>query len=95
MRSVDTMNATGRPLTSGKPDAAETTYEVRIGDTVRDAGTGRIGRVMDAVGSFVQLRPVCGGIEWDAKPEDLMPVSVAEALGPAVAAANARSRGEL
>ncbi|MFF4308348.1 hypothetical protein [Streptomyces sp. NPDC001601] len=79
----------------GEADPAEPTFEPRIGDMVRDVGTGKIGKVMAAVGTYVQLRPVHGGIEWDAKPENLRPVSVAEALGPAVAAANARSRGEL
>lgn len=89
------MNATGRPPTSRERDQAESAYEPRIGDTVRDVGTGKIGKVMATVGTYVQLRPVHGGIEWDAKPENLRPVSVAEALGPAVAAVNARSRGEL
>lgn len=87
--------AIAMPLAPGEADPAEPTFEPRIGDTVRDIATNRIGKVMDAVGSFVQLRPVRGGIEWDALPKNLRRVSVAEALSPAVAAANARSRGEL
>ena len=89
------MNATARPPTSREPDPAESTYKPRTGDTVRDTARNKIGKVMGAEGPYVQLRPIHGGIEWDAQPENLKPVSVAEALGPAVAAANARSRGEL
>ena len=67
---------------------------VSLGDTVRDAGSGRIGRVMGFVGPFVQLRPVGGGREWDARPERLMPVTRTEALSEGVARSNARSRRE-
>ncbi|MBX9392830.1 hypothetical protein K4749_04315 [Streptomyces sp. TRM72054] len=51
--------------------------------------------MMGFEGPYVQLRPVGGGREWDAKPENLKPVTVSEGLSAAVAAANARSRGEL
>lgn len=67
---------------------------VHLGDTVRDTQSDKVGRVMGFVGSYVQLRPVGGGIEWDARPERLRPVTVAEALSAGAAAANARSRGE-
>ncbi|WP_371580061.1 hypothetical protein [Streptomyces sp. NBC_01314] len=67
---------------------------VSLGDTVRDAGSGRIGRVMGFVGPFVQLRPVGGGREWDARPERLRPVTRSEALSEGVARSNARSKGE-
>jgi hypothetical protein len=67
---------------------------VRLGDTVRDAGSGRIGRVMGFVGPYVQLRPVGGGREWDALLEGLGPVPRSEALSDSVARSNARSRGE-
>ncbi|MFM9594963.1 hypothetical protein ACKI1J_40385 [Streptomyces scabiei] len=67
---------------------------VRLGDTVRDAGSGRIGRVMGFVGPYVQLRPVGGGREWDARWEGLGPVTRSEALSDSVARSNARSRGE-
>ena len=72
-----------------------TPYEPRVGDTVRDAETLRVGKVMGHVGPHVQLRPIGGGVEWDARPDALTPVSTSEALSPAVSAANARSRGEL
>lgn len=67
---------------------------VRVGDTVRDTERDRVGRVMGFLGGYVQLRPVGGGIEWDARPERLRPVTVAEALSAGAARANARSRGE-
>ncbi|MFE6284926.1 hypothetical protein [Streptomyces sp. NPDC057877] len=67
----------------------------RIGDTVRDAQANRIGKVMGFLGPYAQLRPIGGGTEWDAHPENLRPVSPAEALRAGVSAANARSRGEL
>ncbi|MGW1673699.1 hypothetical protein [Streptomyces sp. NPDC002324] len=67
---------------------------VHLGDTVRDAGSGRIGRVMGFVGPYVQLRPVGGGLEWDALLEGLGPVTRSEALSDSVARSNARSRGE-
>ncbi|QFQ97612.1 hypothetical protein F9278_16840 [Streptomyces phaeolivaceus] len=50
--------------------------------------------VMGCIGSYVQLRPVGGGREWDARPELLRPVTQAEALTEGVARSNARSRGE-
>ncbi len=67
---------------------------VSLGDTVRDAGSGRIGRVMGFVGPYVQLRPVGGGREWDARREGLGPVTRSEALSDSAARSNARSRGE-
>ena len=71
-----------------------TAYKPDLGDTVEDTGTRRIGRVMGFEGPYVQVRPVGGGREWDARPDDLRPVTGAQALRSAVAVANARSRGE-
>ncbi|WP_189147477.1 hypothetical protein [Streptomyces lacrimifluminis] len=71
-----------------------TVYKPRLGDTVEDASTKKIGKVMGFEGPYVQLRPVGGGLEWDAQPGNLQLVAVAVALSSAVAAANARSRGE-
>nr|WP_093778962.1 hypothetical protein [Streptomyces sp. yr375] len=63
-------------------------------DTAVDVEANKIGRVVDFVGSRVWLRPIGGGLEWNARPEDLRPVTTAETLSKDVAAANARSRGE-
>lgn len=71
-----------------------TAYRPNLGDAVEDTEPGRIGRVMGFEGPYVQLRPVGGGREWDARPENLRPVTDAQALRSAVAVANARSRGE-
>lgn len=69
-------------------------YEPRLHDTVMDERSLNVGRVMGHVGPYVQLRPIGGGLEWDARPEDLRPATTAEALSVGVAVANARSRGE-
>ncbi|MGA6226778.1 DUF6415 family natural product biosynthesis protein [Streptomyces umbrinus] len=69
-------------------------YAPALGDTVEDIQRQTIGRVMGFVGPYVQLRPVDGGREWDARREWLRPVSLTEALSAGVAAANARSRGQ-
>lgn len=66
-----------------------------IGAVVADTRLTRIGRVMGHEGPYVQLRPIGGGREWDALPEDTRPATLQEALSAGVAAANARSRGEL
>jgi hypothetical protein len=71
-----------------------TVYELKLGDLVEDTGAQRVGRVMGFEGPYVQLRPVDGGREWDARPERLRPATLAEVLSTGVAKANARSRGE-
>ncbi|MEV2243202.1 hypothetical protein [Streptomyces sp. NPDC049970] len=43
-------------------------------------------------GPYLQLRPLCGGREWDADPANVRPVGPAELLSARVAEANARSR---
>ncbi|MGW6456399.1 hypothetical protein ACWF94_10800 [Streptomyces sp. NPDC055078] len=63
-----------------------------IGAVVRDSAVGRVGRVMGDVGGRVQLRPLNGGVEWDALPERLSPAAQSDAMSEAVAEANAQSR---
>lgn len=70
-----------------------TPYSPRRHDTVKDRATGRTGRVMGFEGPYVQLRPLGGGVEWDAEAGSLEPVAFVEALSAGVADANARSRG--
>lgn len=65
-----------------------------VGTIVKDAERNAVGRVMGHEGPYVQLRPVGGGREWDARPDKLSPASVSESLSAGVAVANARSRGE-
>ncbi|GAA3372733.1 hypothetical protein GCM10020367_29100 [Streptomyces sannanensis] len=38
-----------------------------------DARDGRVGQVMGHVGTYVQLRPLGGGREWDCPPEAVRP----------------------
>ncbi|MFD4553042.1 hypothetical protein ACFWP5_01755 [Streptomyces sp. NPDC058469] len=64
----------------------------QVGDIVKDTATNRVGKVMGFMGPYVQLRPLGGGTEWDARPERLVPTSPAEALSAGVAEANSRSR---
>ncbi|MDH6696051.1 hypothetical protein RM863_08735 [Streptomyces sp. DSM 41014] len=82
------------PASRGK-DPADDEYEPKIGELVEDPATRRVGRVMGAVGPYMQLRPVEGGREWDADPTKVRPVPVGDALSAAVATANARSTGML
>ncbi|WP_406472617.1 hypothetical protein [Streptomyces sp. NBC_01615] len=63
-----------------------------VGATVHDTARDRVGRVMGQVGPYVQLRPLAGGIEWDADPNHLRLLTPAEVLSALVAEANARSR---
>ncbi|MFF3159460.1 hypothetical protein [Streptomyces sp. NPDC057910] len=79
-------------MNSHEPEPArERPYAPAKGDVVQDSGSKKIGRVMGHVGPYVQLRPVAGGQEWDARPENLAPVKLSEALSAAVAEANRHS----
>jgi hypothetical protein len=71
---------------------AENVYVPAVGETARDSSTGRVGRVMGHEGPRYQLRPLNGGVEWEAAPEHLVRVPLSEALRPAVAEANSRTR---
>jgi hypothetical protein len=63
-----------------------------VGTMVWDTALDRLGRVMDQEPTCLYLRPPGGGTEWQARPEDVEPVSASEALSPRVAEANRRSR---
>lgn len=65
---------------------------IAVGTAVRDTACDRIGLVMDHQGPYLQLRPLGGGLEWDADPALVTPVTPAELLSARVAEANARSR---
>ncbi|WP_127357424.1 hypothetical protein [Actinacidiphila soli] len=62
-----------------------------VGTLAVDTRRDEVGEVRGHVGPYVQLRPVDGGCEWDARPEDLRPLSAAETLSRRVAEANPRS----
>jgi hypothetical protein len=81
------------PEDDGVPAVPEVgTLAVDVG---ADQGNGRTGVVMDHIGRYVQMRPEEGGLEWDALPENVRPLSANESLSTRVAAANARSRERL
>ncbi|MEV2193780.1 hypothetical protein AB0I02_22760 [Streptomyces phaeochromogenes] len=71
-----------------------TAYNPQLGDAVEDTQRQKVGKVMGFVGPYVQLRAVGGGVEWDAHPDRLQPVTLAETLSAGLAVANARSRKE-
>jgi hypothetical protein len=64
---------------------------VIVGELAMDAALGRVGVVMGRDGPYVQLRPLGGGREWDARPEDVRPATAAEQLSAKVAEANANA----
>ncbi|MER5468390.1 hypothetical protein [Streptomyces sp. NPDC002685] len=63
-----------------------------VGATVHDTARDRVGRVMGHIGPYVRLRPLVGGVEWDADPNRLRPLTPSDVLSALVAEANARSR---
>ncbi|MEU2156508.1 MULTISPECIES: hypothetical protein [unclassified Streptomyces] len=64
----------------------------RRGDFAVDSRDGRIGRVMDADGPYVQLRPPGGGREWDCPPESLRSATPGEMLRARVREVNREGR---
>ncbi|SES41240.1 hypothetical protein SAMN04487983_105042 [Streptomyces sp. yr375] len=63
-----------------------------VGEMAKDSGTGRIGVVMGEIGGRVQIRPVRGGKEWDALPDDVVSPSAREELSARLAVRNGNSR---
>lgn len=59
-----------------------------LGERVVDVRSGRAGVVMDVMGSYVHLRPLEGGREWEVPPRFVRPLGRAkdgegEAASPA------------
>ncbi|MEU1090042.1 hypothetical protein ACFYPN_20550 [Streptomyces sp. NPDC005576] len=61
-------------------------------DTGRD---GRIGEFRGVAGPYWSLRPLGGGLEWEAEPGLVRPATPIERLRAENARCNARSRGEV
>lgn len=61
-------------------------------DTSRRNGVGEFRGV---AGPYWSLRPVTGGTEWEANPEDVRAADPTERLRAKTARANARSHGAL
>ncbi|MFF3326897.1 hypothetical protein [Streptomyces sp. NPDC002889] len=69
--------------------------EPGIGDLAKDAAKDRVGLVMGKVGGRVQMRPVDGGLEWDAMPENVRRPSAREELSARLAVRNGMTRSGL
>ncbi|MGW7358809.1 hypothetical protein ACWGI0_19775 [Streptomyces sp. NPDC054802] len=67
----------------------------RIGDLAKDKANGKIGIVMGELGGRVQIRPVKGGLEWDALPDNAVPPSSREELSARLAVRNEMTRSRL
>ncbi|MFJ4696460.1 hypothetical protein [Streptomyces sp. NPDC088766] len=63
-----------------------------VGEAVRDTARDQVGRVTGHEGPYVRVRPLGGGVEWDAEPGRLRALTQDELLSALVAEANARSR---
>ncbi|MFJ1800372.1 hypothetical protein [Streptomyces sp. NPDC088180] len=67
-----------------------------LGTLVVDTGRGdRVGEFRGVAGARWSLRPVGGGIEWEAEPRRVRPALLMEQLRARTARLNARSRGEV
>ncbi|MDX3377332.1 MULTISPECIES: hypothetical protein [Streptomyces] len=55
----------------------------------------RVGEFRGVAGPRWSLRPVGGGIEWEAEPRHVRPALLIEQLRARTARLNARSRGEV
>ncbi|MFH9421233.1 hypothetical protein [Streptomyces sp. NPDC017529] len=70
-------NAPGR----GNPARRTTSHRTRtpvVGVLVKDTATSRTGEYRDVAGGRWLLRPVGGGREWEAAPENVRPASLDE-----------------
>ncbi|MEU1035817.1 hypothetical protein ABZ402_45530 [Streptomyces mirabilis] len=63
-----------------------------IGELAKDSARGRIGVVMGEIGGRVQIRPIRGGEEWDAMPDNVVALSAREELSARLAVKNGNSQ---
>ncbi|HEY8978546.1 MAG TPA: hypothetical protein VIU15_03055 [Streptomyces sp.] len=66
--------------------------EPEIGALFLDVSQDRIGEYRGEWAGRWALRPLMGGLEWEARPGDVRPVTAEQALRAKVEAANRRSR---
>ncbi|WSR70401.1 hypothetical protein OG452_19545 [Streptomyces sp. NBC_01197] len=75
------------------PDEQEPSYVPDPGTVVVDTGHGnRTGEFRGLAGPYWSLRPVSGGAEWEAVPEEVRTPTRIELLAVEIARVNARSR---
>ncbi|MFE2296332.1 hypothetical protein [Streptomyces sp. NPDC059452] len=72
---------------------ADSTSSIR--DLLYDSEAEAVGEFRGIAGPYWSLRPVCGGQEWEAAPENVRLADTTERLHAAITRANARSRGEV
>ncbi|MET7618803.1 hypothetical protein [Streptomyces sp. NPDC005408] len=63
-----------------------------IGELAKDSVRDRIGVVMGEIGGRVQMRPIRGGREWDAMPDQVVTLSAREELSARLAVRNSNSQ---
>ncbi|MET9033171.1 hypothetical protein [Streptomyces mirabilis] len=63
-----------------------------VGELAKDSARGRIGVVMGEIGGRVQIRPIRGGREWDAMPDNVVALSAREELSARLAVKNGNSQ---
>ncbi len=66
-----------------------------IGESAKDTTKGCVGVVMGEVGGRVQIRPIRGGTEGDAMPDNVGTPSAREELSARLAIRNANTRAGL
>jgi hypothetical protein len=66
-----------------------------IGELAKDTASGRTGVIMGEIGARVQIRPVGGGVEWDALPDNVVALTAREELNARLAIKNGNSRDGL
>lgn len=78
------------------PNGQESSYVPDLGALMVDTGHGnRTGEFRGLAGPYWSLRPVNGGSEWEAAPEQVRTPTPAERLTAENARINARSRRRL
>ncbi|MGQ4715011.1 hypothetical protein ACUN22_15140 [Streptomyces anulatus] len=78
------------------PNAQQPPGLPALGALVVDSGHGdRVGEFRGVAGARWSLRPVGGGVEWEAEPHRVRPALLIEQLRARTARLNARSRGEV
>ncbi|MGW6755075.1 hypothetical protein [Streptomyces sp. NPDC055006] len=63
-----------------------------IGELAMDNARDRMGVVMGEIGGRVQMRPIRGGVEWDAMPNNVVPLGARKELSARLAVKNGNRR---
>ncbi|MFJ3695473.1 hypothetical protein ACIPW9_15355 [Streptomyces sp. NPDC090052] len=80
-------------LAQNTPNGQEPSYVPDLGTLMVDTGHGnRTGEFRGLAGPYWSLRPVNGGAEWEAVPEQVRTPTRIELLAAEIARTNARSR---